>query len=102
MGYETQVPGEKSAMDVDVEGSNGHDYDGRVADAKIDENGPVIPALVDDGDGTTHMQDGVKDIEAVTSAWTKKTLWVMMVLYVLAHRSPALSLALSAHHSQNA
>jgi hypothetical protein len=36
-----------------------------------------------------HKQDGVKKVEAVTSVWTKKTLWIMFALYVNKHGQSA-------------
>ncbi|MBE3049624.1 hypothetical protein IMZ48_45445 [Candidatus Bathyarchaeota archaeon] len=69
----TQAPAEKSAAaDVDVARTNENEADG------YDKELAGIPALESDGD--SHMQDGVKQIEAVTSVWNKKTLWIMMVL----------------------
>lgn len=31
-------------------------------------------------EGSTHKQDGVKRVEAITSVWTKKTLALMFIL----------------------
>ena len=33
-------------------------------------------------DSSTHKQDGVKKVEAITTAWSKKTMVVMFVLWV--------------------
>lgn len=72
MAFTTQAPGEKShAADVDVEGTNG--ADGRSKELGLE--GPF-----DSDDGETHKQAGVKQIEAVTSVWDKKTLWIMMAM----------------------
>ena len=35
---------------------------------------------LDSEDGSTHKQDGVKRVEAITTVWTKKTLVLMFIL----------------------
>lgn len=76
MGFLSQVRGEKSPVAAgDVEGSNG----GGPEDQHNKEAGPE-PQVSETDDTSTHKQDGVREIEAITSVWSKKTLWLMMIL----------------------
>ena len=76
MAFVSEAPGEKSPVtDVDVERTNGASDDHHNK-----EDGIGQEHLADSDDGSTHKQDGVREIEAITSTWEWKTLWLMMVL----------------------
>lgn len=67
---------EKAAMaDIDVERTGAREN-------SSGEHGPEHghEPVVDSDDGSTFKQDGVKEIEALTSTWSKKTMWLMMAL----------------------
>lgn len=75
----THASGEKPGM-TEKPVMSGPDIETPVgADDYNKELGGQDPNLSSDED-STHKQGGVKAIEAVTSVWSKKTLWLMMVL----------------------
>lgn len=76
MAYVSDAPGEKSAMaDVDVERTNG------VPESQYNkEEGITQEHPTDSDEENAHKQDGVREVEGITSAWEWKTLWLMMVL----------------------
>ena len=50
---------------------------------KTEKHAPNVFELNDDlksDSDSSHKQDGVKKVEAVTTVWTKKTLWIMFAL----------------------
>jgi hypothetical protein len=68
----TQAPNEKGGLsNVDIEGA-------AMPENYTTEAG-VLPESESD-ESAARKQDGVKQIEAVTSVWNRKTLWLMMVL----------------------
>lgn len=76
MAFMSDAPGEKSAVaDVDVERTNGAPEDHNKEQENLDMN----PTDSSDED-YAHKQDGVREIEGITSAWNWKTLWLMMAL----------------------
>lgn len=51
---------------------------------------PIQPAAEVPGDtktesdnDSTHVQEGVKTVEAITTVWSKKSLWSTFALYVI-------------------
>lgn len=76
MAFVSEAPGEKSAVaDVDVETTNG------VPEGHHNKEQGIGQEQVTDSDSEyARKQDGVREIEGITSAWEWKTLWLMVVL----------------------
>jgi hypothetical protein len=49
-------------------------------DEKAADAGPHASEVDSEKAEGEHKQDGVKHVEAITSAWTKKALWITFVL----------------------
>ena len=76
---EPVVETEKPSQDAEVSAT------GATARASLDEKDPSRFAHSDDDASTDdgETQDGVKGVEAITSVWTKRTLFFVYLMYVL-------------------
>ncbi|PVH77133.1 putative transporter [Cadophora sp. DSE1049] len=70
------TPAENRAVDSTVDIEKNPANDENVNEVMYDEK-------LDSEDGSTHKQDGVKRVEAITTVWTKKTLVLMFILLYL-------------------
>tara|TARA_R110002060_G_scaffold71947_1_gene80614 strand:- start:274 stop:489 length:216 start_codon:yes stop_codon:yes gene_type:complete len=67
------TPAENRTLDPTIDIEKSPAVDDNVNEVMYDEK-------LDSEDGSTHKQDGVKRVEAITTVWTKKTLVLMFIL----------------------
>merc|ERR1712093_595825 len=70
------TPAENRTLDPTIDIEKSPAVDDNVNEVMYDEK-------LDSEDGSTHKQDGVKRVEAITTVWTKKTLVLMFILLYL-------------------
>lgn len=66
-----------AASESDIEKTTGQNV--------VDIHADPLKSEADDA-GSEHKQEGVKKVEAITTVWSTKMLWVVFVLYVEAIR----------------
>ncbi|KAL7625268.1 hypothetical protein AAE478_004484 [Parahypoxylon ruwenzoriense] len=67
-----------------ISSAEAHASSGRDVEKDIAPAGPVVEmpedTKTDSDDNSAHMQQGVKEVEAITTVWSKKSLWTTFAL----------------------